>query len=549
MIRQSAQVLLLLMMLAGCKEKVGGKCNRDDVCANGLLCCNQACVDPRIDTANCGGCFQVCGTQNAAAICSSSTCRLACTAGFADCNAVSGDGCEADLSSTTDHCGTCDKACSYANAGAVCRSSACALSTCAANFDDCDKRATNGCEADLRTNADNCGACGTRCQLSNARSACMASACAVSSCNAGFGNCDLMAANGCEAEFAKDALHCGNCATACGQGQECVEGMCVARDLIVFGGFKDLTIGTTSDAVWKFNLGTQMFTQLNPTGTGPGELADMAYAWDSASHRLLIFGGADDTFIPSDKLWALDFTTSTPAWVEVTTTGTGPAARQGAAFAWDSVGRKLYIFGGGDQDNFEVFDDLFVFDAATNTWSSLSSTTVPPARQLGSMVFEQSTGKLLLTGGFDDFFDSIEDMWVIEPGAATPNWQQLSGMVPSDYLGTTFFTGTTPLLSFGGGTSSGSPFSNAVRSVDSTTGDVTVFSVTGTTPPARVFTRTASQGTNRYIYGGQKPSASGSNARDMWKFDTVTNTWSQLRADSAVNGPAVSTGAAFIAIE
>jgi hypothetical protein len=44
-------------------------------------------------------------------------------------------------------------------------------------------------------------------------------------CNAGFGNCDAMTANGCEAVFVSDPLNCGVCGKSCA-GQPCVNGVC-----------------------------------------------------------------------------------------------------------------------------------------------------------------------------------------------------------------------------------------------------------------------------------------------------------------------------------
>lgn len=68
-----------------------------------------------------------------------------------------------DITSSTAHCGGCDNACAAANATSSCVLGACAIAQCAQGFGDCDGLAQNGCEADLLFDADRCGACGNVC--------------------------------------------------------------------------------------------------------------------------------------------------------------------------------------------------------------------------------------------------------------------------------------------------------------------------------------------------------------------------------------------------
>lgn len=81
------------------------------------------------------------------------------------------------------------------------------------------------CEVDIGTDINNCGACGTKCDATNGKAKCVAGACAVESCNAGFDNCDKVETNGCETELATSGQHCGRCAHACAGGQ-CSAGVC-----------------------------------------------------------------------------------------------------------------------------------------------------------------------------------------------------------------------------------------------------------------------------------------------------------------------------------
>ncbi|MDO9022185.1 MAG: hypothetical protein Q7V43_34980 [Myxococcales bacterium] len=98
--------------------------------------------------------------------------------------------------------------------------------TCGAGYGDCNSVASDGCEVPLATSAAHCGGCGRPCgSRANAAATCAGGACAYA-CNAGFGDCDGDGANGCETQLSTSAQHCGACARACPAGQACGGGAC-----------------------------------------------------------------------------------------------------------------------------------------------------------------------------------------------------------------------------------------------------------------------------------------------------------------------------------
>ena len=65
-------------------------------CGAGELSCDRRCVDPRTDVANCGACGRACqGGPNGVPECQDGVCTLRCSDGFADCDGVPENGCEA----------------------------------------------------------------------------------------------------------------------------------------------------------------------------------------------------------------------------------------------------------------------------------------------------------------------------------------------------------------------------------------------------------------------------------------------------------------------
>jgi hypothetical protein len=179
--------------------------------------CDGACVDPENDLQNCGGCGVVCsepGAPGQVAVCVAGRCGAQCAVGRADCDGDPANGCEADLGAVAT-CGRCDTPCrAPEGSSARCEAGACRVQ-CAEGRGDCDGEAINGCEVDLAASASHCGACGEACSFPRAAARCEAGRCAMGACEAGFGDCDGDATNGCETALGASDLHCGACGSAC----------------------------------------------------------------------------------------------------------------------------------------------------------------------------------------------------------------------------------------------------------------------------------------------------------------------------------------------
>ncbi len=245
-------------------------------CAPGLTDCGEQCVDTSSSTLNCGGCGMAC---SAGQVCRSGACTTECGGatpdlctvtgeggtflscvdfdsnpdfcGSGDVACAAGEGCSAggcgvvcdtgltdcdgacvDLVTNANNCGACGESCPAVLDGqALCADSVCGAA-CAPGFFDCNLDASSldgdGCEVELATDVDNCGACGVSCEADNAATACTMGACEIATCDAGFEDCDMVVANGCEVEVDFNDANCGACGTACGAGEACFEGECFA---------------------------------------------------------------------------------------------------------------------------------------------------------------------------------------------------------------------------------------------------------------------------------------------------------------------------------
>jgi hypothetical protein len=180
----------------------------------------------RADPNNCGYCSHVCAAGDGAApVCTNGMCAPGgCPGGKADCDGDPGNGCETDIATDVAHCGSCTNVCSFPQAIPACQGGMCSF-VCAAGHADCDKIGNNGCEVDLNTSAQHCGSCANVCPApASAVADCKAGVCSFA-CAAGAADCDGKVADGCETPIATDPKNCGACGHDC-LGAACNSGVC-----------------------------------------------------------------------------------------------------------------------------------------------------------------------------------------------------------------------------------------------------------------------------------------------------------------------------------
>jgi hypothetical protein len=184
--------------------------------------CGDRCEDTQRDLSNCGSCGNVCTVADGTPRCVGGECLVAtCDPDHGDCDGLGSNGCETDLLTAVDHCGACGAACSGPDA--ACAGGEC-MSECPAGMGNCDEDEANGCETPLST-IDNCGACGRECAPANGTGDCSSGTCRVGACGAGFDDCDGSSGNGCETRLESDVANCGSCGTRC-TPPRCCMGMC-----------------------------------------------------------------------------------------------------------------------------------------------------------------------------------------------------------------------------------------------------------------------------------------------------------------------------------
>ncbi len=505
--RALAAALLCAALLAGCPKAPAGPCTADSQCTTGR-CCSGKCVDTQSSTAHCGACLNACSAQNGSAKCAAGVCSVSCSSGFGDCNALVKDGCETDLTSAIDHCGACAKVCMAPNASLVCDRNQCLQSSCRSGFGDCNASQADGCEVDLKKTLAHCGACAKKCELPEAVAECTQSLCVVATCNAGFGNCDGLAPNGCETDVKTADAHCSACGMACPAGYKCKASKCVAPELVFYGGLLSIQTSVATSQVSAFNVDTHSWSSVATTGAqSPGSRFGHLAVWDAPANRMLVWGGFLSNNFPSDTfVYALDFSASddggtTPTWKRLVTTG-GPTVTRGlSAWGWDKATRTLYVYGGVDQT--AIFDDFWQLDVATLTWTQRLESGGPGRLSQQAMTWDSSMQRVVIGQGTDENFNATGAFHSFQPAPDGGAWSQLAATgAPLPRSGSTFLGDMQPLLIYGGQDEFGDVLDDLFRLDDADGGGQWTRVLPSNPPVARGIPAAASTGGRRFLFGG-----------------------------------------------
>ncbi|MBI5533868.1 MAG: hypothetical protein HY898_14195 [Deltaproteobacteria bacterium] len=202
-------------------------------CSSGMTCASGKCTGGT-DGGGCGNnqpcpAGQVCVANQCVADEDAGDAPF-CGSGWGDCDGDPQNGCETNLATDPASCGACGQVCA---SGQVCVSGVCTVDQdggpCSAGWADCDGNSQNGCEVNLESNPLHCGACG---QVCAAGQVCSSGMCTVDQdggpCSAGWADCDGLSQNGCEVNIYADPMNCGACANMCVGGQICVAGLCAS---------------------------------------------------------------------------------------------------------------------------------------------------------------------------------------------------------------------------------------------------------------------------------------------------------------------------------
>jgi MYXO-CTERM domain-containing protein len=304
------------------------------------------------------------------------------------------------------------------------------------------------------------------------------------------------------------------------------------------------------------------------TPNSPGKRLLQAAAFDETRKVVVMFGGTKITWdsgnnataTANQETWEWD--PATGKWTNRTTTETKPEARSGAAMVFDSARNKFVLFGGRATSG-SNFQDTWEWDPTSGVWTKIDIfKNLPPLRAQHGMVFEKSTGKVLLFGGgrssstssylFGDMANgmalSLGDTWRYDPAGQI--WSEVVSTTvppPRHDFGMVWDSARNKAVLFGG-LSLAKSGETAVGlqdtwEWDSANGTWTNRTSAGDKPSPRYAHAMAFDGKRKMavVFGGWDATA-GSLLCDLWDWNPASGAWARRLTGTETGMP---TGHAY----
>lgn len=272
---------------------------------------------------------------------------------------------------------------------------------------------------------------------------------------------------------------------------------------------------------------------LSVAGAAPAAREDHTWTLEPASRAAWLFGGRDGATV-FDDLWRFDLATET--WTRLDPDGPGPDGRFGHTATWvDGVG--LVVWSGQGATRF--FDDIWAYDPAANSWRRLPTAGAAPAARYGSCAALGPDGRLWISHGFTADSGRFADTQAYDFAAGRWTDETAPGrLAPIRCLHDCLWTPDGRLVIYAGQTT-GTP----------AIGDLWTRGLTGEWtsvsdgPPPRQLYAFAELGGTAYVFGGG--SKDGGTLRDLWTLDLATLAWTE--ASPSGDRPSGRSGSAFVA--
>lgn len=130
---------------------------------------------------------------------------------------------------------------------------------------------------------------------------------------------------------------------------------------------------------WTYNPETNAYEHQTPKGTLPNPSVDLpSMTYNTSDHKVYLFGGQVGAAFSND-LFTYDVPTNT--WTQLSPSGLKPSPRWRSGFAYDSTNNVFLLYGG--QDATQVYNDSWIYAPATNKWTQLTLAQSPPLGLVG----------------------------------------------------------------------------------------------------------------------------------------------------------------------
>jgi len=159
--------------------------------------------------------------------------------------------------------------------------------------------------------------------------------------------------------------------------------------------------------------------------SGPPAVTAAAVAYNSNSHKAILFGGINSILV--DNSWKLSSRDETWEWNGENWKRLSPVnippGREKHVMAYDEARDRIVLFG-GSADNL-LFNDTWEWDGTD--WQLMNPQHTPPARCCHAMAYDSARKRVVLYGGWDSQHNSFfNDVWLWNG----KDWSQVVSRAP-----------------------------------------------------------------------------------------------------------------------
>ena len=226
------------------------------------------------------------------------------------------------------------------------------------------------------------------------------------------------------------------------------------KRMLLFGGRyrADQATGnyTMYNDLWSFDVNTDTWTKLSPTGDIPSPRANLAMLYDEATDKVLLYGGSTSpsglSFAPLSDTYIYD--PETQHWTRLTL-DISPPKRLFHRLVMETASNRAILYGGGDENAFfgPFYNDVWAFSMTSQSWQQLwewsGPGSGPDARIYPAMAADPVRGRIVMFAGHDDTqVGNRNDVWSFDPSNGT--WTSLRPGDTGAGLGCTSFCECPP---------------------------------------------------------------------------------------------------------
>lgn len=205
------------------------------------------------------------------------------------------------------------------------------------------------------------------------------------------------------------------------------------RRMVAFGGEG----ASLYQDVWWLSLDSLVWHPMNTSGTPPAAREGHGAIYDPDGDRMIVFGGETATS-EENALWALTLPTSgTPTWSELVAHSGSCGSlcpRSDMAVAFDTTTHSMIIMGGNRCNGYDM-DDTWRQQLSSPytrskldgiaTCSNQSDAWAPERRSYHAMIYDEEQTRLVMFGGSYLGAEGPGTLWASETGA---DWSQWDGL-------------------------------------------------------------------------------------------------------------------------